>query len=346
MIQICKIGKEDQLMEESSVAMQEFQRASFKKIMFYVSAVLFAGLLMLAANYAESRYAGVLLASLFGREFFDVEWKLMLANTLLYLFLLLIPSLFLLLVFRMRPTVPFSGPVSTTPYPFLYLPMCIGVLYLLNLVVIFLFGELLKPFAQGDSYYPLTLPGMLLYFLNLGILPALFEEGLFRGIMLRQMLPVIGKWPAIFVSAFIFGLMHLDPSQSVFAFGFGLLVGYAYVSTGSIWFGVLIHMLNNMISGCANYWLKVYVTDANVVEISKILLGLFEICMMLFGLIALAFYVLHVQRQKQRTRRTGAERLLPSGTTVLRITLCSPVLYLLLGAYVFLLWLFFFASPV
>lgn len=327
-------------MQETPTVTQEYHRKTLRKAAIDISAVLFAGLLMLAVNFALSAYVYGMLPVLFGESFPEVEWHGELADIVMNLLLLLIPSAFLLAVFRKNPISPFSGPLSAPKYPFLFIPMCIGALYALNFAVNLTFGDLFAPFDRtvDPSSYPTTLPGMLLYFVQLAIIPALLEEWLFRGIMLRQLLRSVGKWPAILLSAFVFALMHLNPAQSIFAFGFGIFVGYAYANTGSIWFGALIHMLNNAISGCATYWMDVfeqeYVTTA---------FGIYLFSMMLFGVIYLPFYCRHAQKTDLHVRRTEEERLLPEGGEVFRATLRCPALYLLIVGYGFMLWLYYLA---
>ena len=328
-------------MQEALTIIQEYQHKAFQKAVFCITTVLFAGLLMLAVNFLMSAYVYAALPQLLGGSFPANEWQAGLVDIVLNLLLLLIPGAFLLIVFRKNPFSPFSGPLSTPPYPFLFVPMCIGALYALNFAAFYAFGEFFAPFdrAVDPSSYPITLPGMLLYFVQVAILPALLEEWLFRGIMLRQLIPSVGRWPAVLLSAFVFGLMHLNPAQSIFAFGFGIFVGYAYISTGSIWFGALIHMLNNAISLCVSYWGDVFGrTDiANAFNV-------FSLLMMVFGVFSLVFYCRRSRKTDVHTRRTREERLTPDGGTVLRATLSSPVLYLLAGAYGFLLWLFYLAS--
>ena len=78
------------------------------------------------------------------------------------------------------------------------------------------------------------------------ILAPLLEELLCRGIMLRGML-ARGKapWKAIFWSALIFAVMHMNPWQSIPAFVMGLLLGWVYWRTHSLWATIFLHCLNN-----------------------------------------------------------------------------------------------------
>ncbi len=83
------------------------------------------------------------------------------------------------------------------------------------------------------------------------ILVGFTEEGLFRGLLLRILLPK-GIWPAIIVSSLLFGCIHLTNVLSGFsityilgqiigAFGLGVLFSAVRLRTGSIWPSLLMH---------------------------------------------------------------------------------------------------------
>lgn len=97
--------------------------------------------------------------------------------------------------------------------------------------------------------------------LSIGILPALVEEFALRGVVM-QPLRRHGDRFAIVMSAFVFALMHGNLSQFTFAFPVGLALGYFVITTGSIWVGVAIHMLNNLYSVVLTYLLDVRPTAA------------------------------------------------------------------------------------
>lgn len=76
------------------------------------------------------------------------------------------------------------------------------------------------------------------------ITPALCEEAVFRGVILsgfRRM----GPWPAILISAFLFGLAHASIYRLLPTFALGVVLGYAAWRSGSIYCSMLIHALNN-----------------------------------------------------------------------------------------------------
>ncbi len=89
-----------------------------------------------------------------------------------------------------------------------------------------------------------TAVSMLLY---AGFAAPVFEEILFRGLVLRTLQPY-GKKFAIFGSAFLFGIFHGNILQSPFAFAVGLVLGYVTVEY-SIGWAIVLHMINNLVLG-------------------------------------------------------------------------------------------------
>ena len=82
-------------------------------------------------------------------------------------------------------------------------------------------------------------------FLYAGLLAPIAEEILFRGLILRNLLPY-GKKIAVFISALLFGLYHGNIVQTPFAFAVGLVLGYVAVEYSIVW-AMALHMFNNLI---------------------------------------------------------------------------------------------------
>jgi sodium transport system permease protein len=80
--------------------------------------------------------------------------------------------------------------------------------------------------------------------LLIAVTPAICEETFFRGFLLAGLRPW-GSWAAISISALLFGLLHGSAYQFLPAFILGLLLGYAVWRSGSLYCGILIHVLNN-----------------------------------------------------------------------------------------------------
>lgn len=102
---------------------------------------------------------------------------------------------------------------------------------------------------------PESIPALVVYALNMTLIPAVFEEIAFRG-MLMQSLRRFGDSFALVVSALLFALAHQIPVNMPNAFLMGLVIGYFVLFTGSVTTGIVIHLINNvlvMLTGMFDY---------------------------------------------------------------------------------------------
>lgn len=84
--------------------------------------------------------------------------------------------------------------------------------------------------------------------LTLVVMAPLFEEVIFRGVLLESLRRRYGVIAALLLSSLIFGLVHLHPTIAVNAFFMGLILGFFYLATESLWASVFLHAVNNGIS--------------------------------------------------------------------------------------------------
>lgn len=85
----------------------------------------------------------------------------------------------------------------------------------------------------------------------IALLPAVFEETLFRGIQLGSMQK--SGWntaAALFISGAMFSLFHGNPAQTVYQFICGVCYGLLAVRSGSILPTMLAHFTNNAVILC------------------------------------------------------------------------------------------------
>lgn len=83
---------------------------------------------------------------------------------------------------------------------------------------------------------------------TLVVMAPLFEEVIFRGVLLESLRTRYGVIAAWLVSSLLFGLVHMHPTVVVNAFFMGLILGFIYLSTGSLWSSIFLHAVNNGIS--------------------------------------------------------------------------------------------------
>lgn len=88
--------------------------------------------------------------------------------------------------------------------------------------------------------------------LGIAVFGPVLEELLFRGGVTRVLLAKYSPAKAIFLSALIFGVFHINPAQVVSAFLAGLLFAWIYYRTRSLVPCILIHILNNSLAVALN----------------------------------------------------------------------------------------------
>jgi membrane protease YdiL (CAAX protease family) len=96
----------------------------------------------------------------------------------------------------------------------------------------------------------LLLPGGWVVFsaLALAVWTPVAEETFFRGFILRGL---ANRWrlaPALVASAAVFAALHLAPALLLPVFVTGLLLGFLYHRTGSLWPGIAVHAAQNLVA--------------------------------------------------------------------------------------------------
>lgn len=88
-------------------------------------------------------------------------------------------------------------------------------------------------------------------YLVVGMLVPVAEELVFRGAVLRVLLNVFARrshWIAIAISAVVFGIIHMNLAQGLHATLIGLLLGWMYYRTRSVFPGIVLHWINNTVA--------------------------------------------------------------------------------------------------
>ena len=142
--------------------------------------------------------------------------------------------------------IPRTGSFSLTTRA-LFLDFLVGWLILIPLVGIETFEGIacspaaLTELSNVDLDF-LTLFTLLLY---VSILTPIVEEVVFRGFVLDVASERYGDWMSIFISAFLFAIIHVEAVSVLNAFMGGLIYGYVRIRTGSLWPPILLHFAWN-----------------------------------------------------------------------------------------------------
>lgn len=109
---------------------------------------------------------------------------------------------------------------------------------------------------------PTSGPELFLFAFSTIVPPAIIEEFALRSVTM-QPLRKYGDFFAIIMTALVFGLMHRNAVQGIFAFIAGAVFGYIAVATNSVWPAVIVHALNNGFSVLINVLMEINEEKAN-----------------------------------------------------------------------------------
>lgn len=207
-------------------------------------------MLVFLALFAGLTFVADLLAEIL---FFRLSMKSYIVTTELidmtaYLLSFMLPVLVYRLLSPKERRIPMALSPRLPRKLWLIIPAALAITYcaaLANAYWIRLFG------LSGGSSYPAAdalepYEAVLLY-MSVAIVPAFCEEFLFRGLILPELLP-FGRTTAVLGSAVLFGLMHQNPEQMLYATVAGVVLALVAMECGSIWGGVIIHLFNNLLS--------------------------------------------------------------------------------------------------
>ncbi|TYQ17685.1 UNVERIFIED_CONTAM: hypothetical protein Cloal_0043 [Acetivibrio alkalicellulosi] len=136
------------------------------------------------------------------------------------------------------------------------IPILVILAISMNIVVSFILSIAMKymPYNQTFAKYQEMMEELFkggntyLLLISIGILAPLLEEIVFRGLIFSELRKNTNIIITILIQALLFGIVHLNPVQSTYAFFLGIFLGFLYVWTKSIWAPVIVHIVFNSFS--------------------------------------------------------------------------------------------------
>ena len=181
---------------------------------------------------------------------------------------------------RFRLTLPEVGVRKAKP-----MPCIIGVLFACGAVFVSSFVEMFfSAFLEFIGYQTssvitdIPMDGGLVFLalFMIAVMPAIFEELIFRGIILEST-KKLGTRQACLINGFLFSLFHCNPSQTGYTFVLGAVFAFVAIRTGSVIPTMIVHFLNNGYSVILMYF-GIYelsdVTTYIILGVSAVLFGL------------------------------------------------------------------------
>lgn len=143
--------------------------------------------------------------------------------------------------------------------------------------------------------------------LALLVVAPIFEELLCRGVILEAVRSRYSAWVGCVVSAVIFAVMHVEPQAVLNAFVLGLLLGYVYLRTNSIFAPIILHSINNVFA----YMFLIF--GVSHLSLSEMIGGGTIYTMVYCGSVAVMILAaISIARRMKRIEREDQERKLAS----------------------------------
>ncbi|MBQ7053829.1 MAG: CPBP family intramembrane metalloprotease [Oscillospiraceae bacterium] len=151
--------------------------------------------------------------------------------------------------------------------------------------------------SGGDYSLSETVEDFVFQTINIALLPALVEEFALRCVIMQPLRKYGDKF-AIIMSSLVFALMHGNMIQIPFAFVAGLAIGYFVIATRSIWTGVAIHLINNLLSVILSF---VFLKDA---QAASTFYSAMNAVTLVAGIICFAVFMTLCKREKLKPNPT------------------------------------------
>jgi len=107
----------------------------------------------------------------------------------------------------------------------------------------------LTVYSKDVSYYSFYASydyGKILLIMFTAVFPALFEELGYRGYLLQTLSKITDDQQAVYISAFLFAIIHLSLLSLFWLIPFALFLGFIRVREKTIWYGVFFHFCFNL----------------------------------------------------------------------------------------------------
>lgn len=134
--------------------------------------------------------------------------------------------------------------------------------YFLNISIASFFGSIIRmfgfesaPTVGGQSESVLTMSSFVLQVVTVAVLPAICEETLHRGLLLKGY-SSLGIKKAVIISSLLFGLTHLNINQFFYATVLGFIIAVSVIISKNIIPAIIIHFMNNFLSVYFSYATK------------------------------------------------------------------------------------------
>lgn len=154
------------------------------------------------------------------------------------------------------------------------------------------FWEMFNKIFEGDF-------GWWGAFMKVAVVAPVVEELIFRGLILKGFRRNYNAFTAVFMSALLFALFHLNPWQFPATFLLGLLLGWIMIRTNNIILSIIGHSINNfLVLLSITFWKEIQSNAFYLMDKGKIYL----ISLLIVILSLVLIYLLSIKKQKKQNQ--------------------------------------------
>lgn len=113
--------------------------------------------------------------------------------------------------------------------------------------ITFLVSNISMPNFINEVFDEISVSPIILI-LSVSVVAPIYEEIIFRGILLKGMSKKINPIVALVITSLFFAIVHMNIPQGINAFFLGLVLGFIYLKTGSIYLSIFAHFVNNILA--------------------------------------------------------------------------------------------------
>lgn len=235
---ILDLNSKKTIKEAENLDIKEIEKNKLEKVRLgkYITSVSFSLILALVLG----NIAGII------PMFFTNEITRLIMNILVFIVYIGLPALILKILTNSQETSKHKK--TDKKYKFnMYLVGLCGVLIaqIINIGFVSLFNIQQSDAMEQALQIPSTTTGIILFLVYITIVPAIFEELLFRKAMLNGA-KRFGTVFAIIFTSVMFGLFHQNLQQIIGTGLIGLVLGYVAIKTGDIKTSIALHFTNNL----------------------------------------------------------------------------------------------------
>ena len=240
--------------------------------------------------------------------------------------------------------------------------------YLIAFSIVYVFGIIMTTLTSFTKEIPessyesitlvpenLTIINIVLLFLLLSVLAPIFEELVFRRLLIPMLEGGYGTFGALIISAIIFGLIHTDNDlingNTLFAFFhlinaviLGLGIGFVYILTRNIIYPILFHGFNNFLPFITQLILAFLDIDINaeidpnrISEYSVLfIVSIFILLQVILGLVIIGKIL--IKKERKRKIRLFLEQIPSSIMNSMRQKIFFGFLTISIFAFFTVIW--------